>query len=222
MRCQVSGIRSQRGIGQLLWALPILCVLFSSCSHKSETVFLTPDQSGYRLFESEEYAAAAEQFGDPMWKGVALFRQGEFKKATGVFAGYDTADGAFNQGNALVMQGAYEEAAGRYRRALELRSGWESAVVNLEIARGRAKQVETKGGDMTGGEMGADDIVFDKGKPPPGAGEEQVEGGEPLSDIEMRASWLRRVQTRPADFLKSKFAYQHSRSANAEQAGSTP
>jgi Ca-activated chloride channel family protein len=211
MRGQVSGVRCQGGMGRLPWALPIICVLLSSCSHRSGTLFLTSDQSGYRLFESAEYAKAAEQFADPMWKGVALFRQGEFKKAAGVFAGYDTADGAFNQGNALVMQGQYEEAAGRYQRALELKPGWKPAVVNLEIAQGRAKLVETKGGDMTGGEMGADEIVFEKGESPPGVGEEQVEGGAPLSDAEIRASWLKRVQTRPADFLKSKFAYQHSR-----------
>ena len=183
---------------------------------------VTADQSGYRLFEGEQYAEAAESFTDPMWKGVALFKQGEFKAATGIFSGYDTAEGAFNHGNALVMQGKYEDAATRYQRALEIRPGWEPAEVNLGIALGRAKQVETKGGDMTGGEMGADDITFDKGKPPEGAGEEQVEGGEPMSDAAMRASWLRRVQTRPADFLKSKFAYQVSRSTNPGERGETP
>jgi Ca-activated chloride channel family protein len=26
----------------------------------------------------------------------------------------------------------------------------------------------------------------------------------------MQAMWLRRVQTRPADFLRAKFAYQHA------------
>ncbi|HIE98204.1 MAG: hypothetical protein ABGZ53_25045 [Fuerstiella sp.] len=32
--------------------------------------------------------------------------------------------------------------------------------------------------------------------------------GQPLSDSAMQALWLRRVQTKPADFLKAKFAYQ--------------
>ena len=30
----------------------------------------------------------------------------------------------------------------------------------------------------------------------------------PLSDEELRALWLRRVQTKPADFLRAKFAFQ--------------
>jgi Ca-activated chloride channel family protein len=35
-----------------------------------------------------------------------------------------------------------------------------------------------------------------------------VAGGDPLSDEELRGLWLRRVQTKPADFLRAKFAYQ--------------
>ena len=38
----------------------------------------------------------------------------------------------------------------------------------------------------------------------------KTEGSQPLSDSEMQALWLRRVQTKPADFLKAKFAYQLS------------
>jgi Ca-activated chloride channel family protein len=32
-----------------------------------------------------------------------------------------------------------------------------------------------------------------------------------MSDEEMRATWLRRVQTTPGDFLRAKFAYQTAR-----------
>ena len=64
---------------------------------------------------------------------------------------------------------------------------------------------------MTGGELDADEITFEKGKSPPGSGEEQVEGGDSLDGSDMQAMWLRRVQTKPADFLKAKFAYQHAK-----------
>lgn len=171
---------------------------------------LTPDQQGYRLFARGNYQEASEYFADPMWTGVALFKQGEFKKAAGIFAGFDTADAAFNQGNALIMQGKYEEAADRYARALELKPDWEDAKANREIALARAEMLKKEGGDMTGGEMGADDIVFSEGKPPQSAGDEQTEGGQEMSDTELRAVWLRQVQTKPADFLRAKFAYQHA------------
>ena len=180
------------------------------------TFLRTPDQSGYGCFQNGDYDKAAEHFTDPLWKGVALFKQGQFKAAAGLFAGYDTADSVFNHGNALLMQGKYEDAVQRYTRALELRPDWEAATVNLEIALARAKLLKNEGGDMTGGKMEADEIVFSKGKAPPEAGEEQVEGGQEMDDAALRAMWLRRVQTKPADFLRGKFAYQHARAKRDE------
>ena len=168
----------------------------------------TPNQQGYRFYERGEYSAAAENFADPMWQGIALFRQGEFEHSAGTFAGDDTAESAFNQGNALVMQGNYEGAAERYTRALELKPGWEDATINREIALARAEMLKQEGGDMTGGMLEADEIVFSEGKSPPSAGEEQTDGGEKIRDAEQRAVWLRHVQTKPADFLRAKFAYQ--------------
>jgi Ca-activated chloride channel family protein len=55
--------------------------------------------------------------------------------------------------------------------------------------------------------IGADEIVFDSaGK---NAGQDtEIAGAQALSDQEIQALWLRRVQTRPADFLKAKFAFQ--------------
>ena len=171
---------------------------------------LTPDQQAYRFYEQTNYAEAAKHFADPLWKGIALFELGEFEQAAGVFAGYDTAESAFNHGNALVMQGKYTDAAARYARALELKPGWEDATINREIALARAAMLKREGGDMTGGMLGADEIVFTEGKSPPSAGEEQVVAGQEMSDAEQRAVWLRHVQTKPADFLAAKFAYQQA------------
>lgn len=189
----------------------VIAIVLLTTDHRSLATFLlTPDQAGHRYYQRGEYEKAAEHFTDPMWKGIALFKQGEFKKAANQFAGYDTAEASFNQGNALVMQGKYEEAVGRYDRAFDLKSGWEDAIINREIALARAKVLKKEGGEMTGGQMGADEIVFSEGEPPPSAGDEQIEGERKMSDAELRAIWLRRVQTKPADFLKAKFAYQYS------------
>jgi Ca-activated chloride channel family protein len=169
--------------------------------------WLTRDQQGQRLLDAGNFAVAAERFADPLRKGVALFRAGEFEQAAAVFGRIASAEAAYNRGNALVMRGKYEDAVQAYDRALALRPGFEDASVNREIARLRAERVKKEGGEMTGGELGADEITFEKGKT--GGGEEQVEGEtETLSDAEMRAVWLRRVKTRPADFMRAKFAYQ--------------
>lgn len=191
--------------------LAIAVLAISSYSLITGTVsLLTPDQQGYRFYERGEFGKAAIRFVDPMWTGIVLFRQGEFEKSAGVFAGMDTAESAFNHGNALVMQGKYAEATERYAQALKLRPGWQDAIINREIALGRAAMLKQEGGDMTGGMLGADEIVFTKGKPPPATGEEQIEGGREMSDAELRTVWLRQVQTKPADFLAAKFAYQQA------------
>ena len=64
----------------------------------------------------------------------------------------------------------------------------------------------------TGGQLEADEIVSDD-RPQQSGDSKQVEvvSGGKLSDEQLQALWLRRVQTNPADFLRAKFAYQLSR-----------
>ena len=175
-----------------------------------ELSLLRPDQKGYRLFQQGNFQEASDSFVTPFWQGAAYFRAGKFEEAAGLFAGYNTAEAAFNQGNSLVMLGQYEEAVAGYERALEINPGWAEAEANLEIAKSRALGLKKEGGNMTGGQLGADEIVFEKGESSPQAENEQVTGEKELSDSEMRAIWLRNVQTKPADFLRVKFAYQHA------------
>lgn len=205
MKISLSNPKSQ-------WLVFLLLVLGSGlyCLSDGDCSILTADQRGYRLFEQADYAQSSKRFVDPMWRGTALFRDGEFEQAASLFAGYDSAEAAFNHGNALVMQGQYESAIVRYSRALELRPDWNDAIVNLEIAEARSAALKKEGADMTGGKMGADDIAFDDDNSPPSAGEEQVQGEQAVSDAELRSIWLRQVQTRPADFLRAKFAYQYA------------
>jgi len=205
----VGGVVTRSRPSLVYWVLGLTAVVaLAVCFLRDDCTLLTPDQRAFRLFEAEEYEAAAAEFSDPAWRGVALYRQGEFEQAAGVFAGFDTPEAALNQGNSLVFMGKYDEAVARYDRALELRPDWEPAVVNREIAVARAAALDFEGGDMTGGMLGADEIVYSESASPPAAGEEQVEGGKPLSDAELRLIWLRQVQTKPADFLRAKFAYQ--------------
>ena len=199
--------------------IAILLVLALYGFGTGKLYLLTADQQGHRLFSQGNYTEATEHFSDPMWLGAAYFRAGQFEEAGGVFAGYDTAEAAYNQATSLVMLGNYEAAVSRYERALELNPGWAEAETNLEIAKSRAAALKKEGGNMTDGQLGADDIVFEKGKSSPEAQEEQLTGGAEMSDSEMRAIWLRQVQTKPADFLRVKFAYQH---ANPGDHGGTP
>lgn len=177
---------------------------------------LRPDQRGRLLLQAGRPAEAAEAFRDPVWRGVALYRAGDFKAAAQAFAARDNAEGAFDQGNALIMLGQYDDAIKRYDRALALRPGWREAQTNREIARIRGERKKTEGGETGNTDDKADQIVFDKTKK--GGEDTTVEGGKPMSDESVRALWLKRVQTSPADFLRAKFAYE----LDAPPQGQTP
>lgn len=169
-------------------------------------LWLYPDQRGRVLLARNAPADAAEAFRDPLWRGVALYRAGDFKQASQAFAARDTAIGAFDQGNALVMLGQYEDAMKRYDRALALRPGWPEASRNREIARIRAERRKTRGGETDQTDSKPDEIVYDKDRK--GGEDTTIEQASPMSDEAVRALWLKRVQTQPADFLRAKFAYQ--------------
>ena len=193
-------------------ALPIAALLLAGlyCITTKQCRLLTPDQRGYRAFEQGDYTLASKRFGDPAWRGVSLFRDGDFEQAAQAFSQLDTPEQIYNHGNALVMLGQYEQAAGRYGEALKLKPGWKAAEQNLEIALSRAKALEREGGNMTEGKLGADDFEFSD-KPDSGQGGEKTVQSEMAADeASLQQIWLRQVQTRPADFLRSKFAYQYT------------
>ncbi|MDA8745111.1 hypothetical protein N9N28_10805 [Rubripirellula amarantea] len=174
--------------------------------------WLTADQRGQHLFDRGDYDAAAQAFEDPFRRAVALSKTGDFKRAASLFSTIPGPQAAFNQANMLVMLGEYGPAIKRYDHALELRPDWEPAVNNRAIALGRASRLDKEGGEMTGGKLGADEIVFDQSNSPGGSSDDDDEtvDGESLSDSELQAIWLRQVQTTPRDFLKSKFAFQQA------------
>jgi Ca-activated chloride channel homolog len=167
----------------------------------------TSDQRGRALMEGGRYADAAAAFADPMWRGVALMKAGAFKEAASAFGGMDTAEAAYDQGNALVMLGKYDEAIGRYDRALALRPGWPDAEANRTLAGLRGDKLKSKGEDAGDQREGADEIVYDRDKKDPSGAETRTTGSV-MTDEAVRALWLKRVQTRPADFLKARFLYQ--------------
>ena len=185
-------------------------------------LFLTPDQQGQRLFEAGRYWEAAQRFTEPMRRGTALYRAGEFEAAATAFGQVDTAEAALNRGNALILLGRYQGAVNAFDRALALRPDWPPAVGNRAIAEARLAALAPPEDDAggTGGMLGADEIVADTTGRIKNSEEQQVmEGGAAMSDAELRALWLRRVQTRPADFLKVRFAQQL---AKQQQAGEQP
>ena len=178
-----------------------------------ENMWFSPDQRGQRAFNAENYALAAKRFSTPMYRGVAWYRNGDFEEAATAFGRVDSAEGHFNRGNALMMIGNYQDAVDAYDVALLARPDWPDAIKNRKIAQHRADMLEMQEGDRGGmTEIGADEVVFDSTKKNESDSDMSEEDGpeEGMSQSEIQAMWLRKVQTKPADFMRSKFAYQYS------------
>ena len=175
-------------------------------------LWFTPDQQGQRLMAQGEYLKAADKFTTPERIGAALFLAGDFKNAAPVFGRSASAAAHYNRGNTHIMLGEYDAAIEAYRSALTKRPEWPEAEQNLQIAILRKQALAPPDDDHggTGGMLGADEIVFDQGGRVNNSSNEQVidAADQQLGEDEMRAMWLRKVETRPADFLAARFNYQ--------------
>ncbi|WDQ17836.1 tetratricopeptide repeat protein [Rhodopirellula sp. P2] len=179
------------------------------------TWWWTPDQLGQRWMQQEQYTEAANAFDDPMWQGVAWYRAGEFAEAAKSFSRTTGPPASFNLGNCWLMQGKYDQAIASYEDALKQRPDWTEAQQNLDLAKARKKATEAKGGDAGDQRLGADEIVFDKDKKKQDEGQDtDITAEQAVNDASVQAVWLRQVQTKPADFLKSKFRYQMANREN--------
>ncbi len=197
-----------RRIGGIALLAGALCILGYG-SWRDPGFWFTAQQRGDHLMAQRQFRDAAETYEDPWQIGTAQYRNGDFEAAAHTFARVPGAVGAFDQGNAWLMHGKYDEAIASYDRALGFRPGWQAAVDNKSLAVARKQRLEDAGGDReeSAEAYKPDDIVFDqKGENSKGEPVQMNDGA--LSDEALRATWLRRVQTTPGDFLRAKFAYQ--------------
>ena len=182
-------------------------------------LWFTADQQAQRFMDRGEYKKAAQKFTTPEQIGAALFLAGDFESAASVFGRSASAEAHYNRGNALVMQGQYDAAIDAYQSALEKRSKWTEAEQNLQIAKLRKQALAPPDDDFggTGGMLEADEIVFDdSGRVNKSSSEQVIDAADQqLGEDAMRAMWLRKVETRPADFLAVRFNYQLARKENA-------
>jgi len=175
-------------------------------------LWFTPEQQGQRLLDQGEYQQAAGKFTTTESIGAALFLAGDFEKAASVLGRSASAEAHYNRGNAHIMLGEYDAAINAYLSALTKRPNWPEAEQNMQIATLRKQALAPPEDDFggTGGQLEADEYVFDDTGRVNKSSDEQVidAADQQLSEDAMRAMWLRKVETRPADFLAARFNYQ--------------
>jgi Ca-activated chloride channel family protein len=207
--------------------LPLLILLLSQApvakAFEWADLWFTPDQQGQRLMDQGEYLQAAGKFTSPEKIGAALFLAGDFENAAAVLGRSGSAEANYNRGNANIMLGQYDAAIQAYQDALSRRPGWREAEENLQIAILRKQALAPPDDDFggTGGMLEADEIVFDTtGRVNQSSSEQVIDAAEQQAgEDELRAMWLRKVETRPADFLAARFNYQLSKRSNPPAEG---
>ncbi len=170
----------------------------------------TPDQRGDALMKKGRFADAAKTYRDATKAGIALYRDGQFENAANTFARVPGRNGFYNAGNAWLMHGQYDKAFERYDRALDITPGWKPAEQNQTIAVARRDLMTTAGKDRD--QESADAYDPDKVVTDNKGGDEEKQlpkkGAAEADDAALQATWLRRVKTTPAQFLRAKFAWQ--------------
>ncbi len=164
--------------------------------------WLSPDQQGRLYFERGDYAEAAQVFADPMWKGVALYREGKYAPAIEAFARADSSESWFDQGNALAHLGKYPQAVKSYQQALKAHPDWEEAKRNLALVK---KLIPPKQDEDYGEapDLPADQIKFDD------LGKKGKRGEVKLNPAQTAEMWMRNIQTSPAQMLQRRFALEN-------------
>lgn len=176
--------------------------------------FLTSDQQGRLAYENKEYAGAADLFQDPMWRGYAQMRSGQYADAADTFAGISTADAAFAEGLSRIRNRQYRPGARAFEKALERQPDFPEAETNRDIAWAIVEYVETAQEKSDTGEesgIGADEVVFDN-ESQRGA-DSQIE--EPTDDAAPQTAqqWIDSIDTDMGDFLRSRFILENSGAA---------
>lgn len=191
-------------------------------------LWLTPDQQGQRLFNKQEYLAAAKQFSDPLRKGTAYYYASEFELAHSAFLEMQNVPseevrdfGLYNAASALARQREYlaardllQSLANKPTLSQALRPDVEH---NLKVIGGIVEDINQMSESQAGTEQEMSTELGDNPQTAEGAEEqtsqemmikEALSAADILGNQEVADKWLKRVESDPRDFLRAKFQIQ--------------
>ncbi len=119
------------------------------------------DQQTARALELGDPARAASVARDPLWKGSALYRDGQYEEAADAFAQSDQTAADYNRGNALARAGRLRAAVRAYDTVLEADPQHPDALYNralvarlIEQLRQQSRQRQPQDGADSEGQSG--------------------------------------------------------------------
>ena len=137
-----------------------------------------PDQQAAAALNQGEPEKALGLGSTPDQRGTASYRLKDYPSAAKAFGAADTADAAYNQGNALAQAGRLEDALGAYDQALARQPGMEDALYNrakVEELLRQQKQQEQNQDQAQSGDQSPQDQEDQKDQ---GSEGQDQQGGE--------------------------------------------
>ena len=224
------------------WVIYLMLLMFGFTSCKSSLSFkdlwLTQDFQAQKYYDLGDFEQAAQLFTDPMHRGIAYYKSGNYKDAIRAFNQDTSAMGAYNLGLAYYKSGDYEAAGLAFGMAVEMNPAVGDAGKNQMLmeqliagteevkpeeaeesaAAGQAQNTENKDmEDLSGGGQEATKEDMEKERKEENANTD-IRKGKELDEVpenfetgkqdESQKVLMRKVDDDPALFLKRKFAHQ--------------
>lgn len=123
----------------------LLSVMLPTVSPKAhadwwQDLWKTGDQQGIQQFNQQQFDQAADSFDDPLWRGTALYRNGDYQAAVEAFAQSDSVEAKYNMANALAKLNELKQAIDLYDEVLSMDPNHEDAKFNKELLEQQQQQ----------------------------------------------------------------------------------
>jgi len=185
--------------GWVIYSLLIM-LSFSSCSGGGTVSdwWLTRDFQAQQHFDRGEFEEAAQLYEDPLHRGVAYFKSGDYEKAIAAFEEDTSAMAAYNLGLAYYKNGDYAAAGLAFGLAAEMDPELPDARRNQELMQQHiAGTDEGELGDAT--ESGEEQVAQNIENTGP---EDLSGGGQEATEEDMKKE--RKEETAATDMRKGK------------------
>lgn len=115
----------------------LLLLSLSSCTNETtfKDFFYTKDYQAQELYDDSKFSEAAETFEEPMRKGVAYYKAGDYESAIAAFNQDTSAQATYNLGLAYYKNGDYAAAQMAFGEAAEKNPDLKNASKNQKLAQ---------------------------------------------------------------------------------------
>lgn len=128
--------------------LPAPAYAMQSSSEPGLRPFSNQQQRAAEYYRQGDYQSAAALFREPMMRGNALYRAGQYAEALDAYQqADDSAERWYNSGNALAQLGELDAASDAYAEALARQPDWQQAADNKAMVDELREQQQQESDD---------------------------------------------------------------------------